>query len=71
MFPRGYHYRHWGVGQRLPVTFLASQFFFDNFVTLGLQPPPPGFRWVRFGPDLFLVDMRTGDIIDAAYGVFY
>lgn len=71
VFPRGYRYRHWGFGQRLPVVFLAAPFFFDDFLSLSLQPPPPGFRWVRFGPDLFLVDMRTGEIVDAAYGVFY
>lgn len=71
VWPRGYHYRHWSVGYRLPGAFLAAQFFFDDFLSLGLRPPPPGFRWVRFGPDLFLVDMRTGDIVDAAYGVFY
>lgn len=71
VWPRGYHYRHWSIGYRLPAAFLATQFFFDDVVSLGLQPPPPGFRWVRFGPDLFLVDMRTGDIVDAAYGVFY
>src|SRR5579862_1071674 len=71
VFPPGYHYRHWSVGQRLPLAFLAAPFFFGDFVSLGLQPPPPGFQWVRFGPDLFLVDMRTGDIIDAEYGVFY
>lgn len=71
VWPRGYHYRHWSVGYRLPAAFLAAQFFYSDFVSLGLQPPPPGYQWVRFGPDLFLVDMRTGDIIDAAYGVFY
>jgi len=38
---------------------------------MGLQPPPPGFQWVRQGPDVVLVNLRTGQIIDVAYGVFY
>ena len=38
---------------------------------LGLEPPQPGFQWVRYGPDLLLVDVNTGQVLDVAYGVFY
>ena len=71
MYPRGYGYRHWSVGQRLPATFLAAQFFHDNVAPLGLEIPPPGYRWVRYGPDLILVNLATGDVEEVAYGVFY
>jgi Ni/Co efflux regulator RcnB len=36
-----------------------------------LEPPPPGFQWVRYGPDLLLVNVVTGQVADVAYGVFY
>jgi hypothetical protein len=26
---------------------------------------------VRYGPDLLLVDVNTGQVLDVAYGVFY
>jgi len=38
---------------------------------LGLGPPPHGFVWVRYGPDLLLVNRRTGRIVDVIYGAFY
>ncbi|HTT85580.1 MAG TPA: RcnB family protein [Rhizomicrobium sp.] len=71
IFPRGYSYRHWSVGQRLPAIFLGASYFYDNVGPLGLEIPPPGYRWVRYGPDLILVNLATGDIEEVAYGVFY
>jgi Ni/Co efflux regulator RcnB len=32
--------------------------------------PPKGYRWVRYGPDLLLVNVRTGRISDVIYGAF-
>jgi Ni/Co efflux regulator RcnB len=70
-YPTGYAYRYWGVGDRLPALFLAAQFFYDNVAPLGLEVPPPGYRWVRYGPDLLLVNLHTGSVEQVAYGVFY
>jgi Ni/Co efflux regulator RcnB len=36
-----------------------------------LAAPEPGFQWVRYGPDLLLVNVTTGQVVDVAYGVFY
>lgn len=71
VYPRGYHYRRWYVGSRLPALFLTAQFFYDNVAPLGLEIPPPGYRWVRYGPDLLLVNVRTGSVEQVAYGAFY
>ena len=70
-YPAGYGYRHWVRGQLLPVVFLSPVYFYTDFVILGLEPPPYGYRWIRFGPDLLLVNIRTGEIMDVEYGVFY
>ena len=43
---------------------------YANYAALGLTPPPPGFIWVRYGPDLVLVNQMTGEIADVAYDVF-
>jgi Ni/Co efflux regulator RcnB len=70
-YPSGYRYRRWSSGQHLPALFLTAPYFFDEFAGLGLETPPPGYRWVRYGPDALLVNIRTRDVEDVAYGVFY
>ncbi len=45
--------------------------FYGGWASLGLPPPRPGFQWVRYGPDLLLTNVPTGQIVDAAYGAFY
>lgn len=69
-YPRGYHYRRWTIGLILPHLFLSSAYYFDNYATYGFGPPPRGYRWVRYGPDLLLVNVRTGRIADVVYGAF-
>lgn len=70
-YPRGYHYRRWNIGLILPSIFLSNYYFYNNWAALGAYPPPPGFVWVRYGPDLLLVSRRSGRIRDVIYGAFY
>jgi Ni/Co efflux regulator RcnB len=69
-YPRGYGYRHWDRGEYLPSIFLSAPFFIDWNI-LGLPPPPPDYRWVRYGPDALLVDVYSGEVVDVIYGAFY
>jgi Ni/Co efflux regulator RcnB len=32
--------------------------------------PPANYQWVRYGPDLLLVNTLTGEVTDVRYGVF-
>ena len=70
-YPNGYSYRRWSTGQRLPMLFLTARYFFDDYSDYGFGPPPFGDRWVRYGPDLLLVDIRSGQVVDVIYGAFY
>lgn len=70
-YPRGYRYRRWSVGLLLPGLFLSSRYYYDDWYDLGMGPPPPGYRWVRYGPDLLLVQTGTRRIADVIYGAFY
>lgn len=70
-YPSGTSYRYWSRGEFLPRLFFTAQFFFTDYTWLGIDPPPPGYRWVRYGPDLLLVDIYTYEVVDVLYGVFY
>jgi Ni/Co efflux regulator RcnB len=70
-YPSGYSYRRWRIGQDLPFLFLVPTFFFLDWANYGFGPPPRGYVWVRYGPDLLLVSRRTGRIREVIYDVFY
>jgi Ni/Co efflux regulator RcnB len=54
----------------LPAVFLTSTYIYSNYYGLGLGAPPPGYVWVRYGPDLLLVQQGTGRVADVIYGAF-
>lgn len=70
VYPPGWHYRRWTIGVRLPPLFLTPTYLYPGWAALGLGPPPPGYVWVRFGPDLLEVNLSTGEVEDVVYGVF-
>jgi hypothetical protein len=70
-YPAGWAYRRWAVGAVLPPLFLVHDYWYADWAGLGLAAPEPGFQWVRYGPDLLLVNVTTGQVVDVAYGVFY
>ncbi len=69
-WPAGYGYHRFFIGGILPAIFLGSAYVYADYVALGLAAPDPGFVWVRYGPDLVLVNQATGEIVQVAYGVF-
>jgi len=71
VYPPGFAYRRWVVGGILPPVFLVPGYFYADWAALGLPPPQPGYQWVRYGPDLLLVDVSTGQVVDVVYGAFY
>jgi Nickel/cobalt transporter regulator len=71
VYPAGWGYRRWAIGAVLPPLFLVPAYYYADWATLGLTAPEPGFQWVRYGPDLVLVNVATGQIVDVVYGAFY
>ena len=70
-YPRGFAYRPWARGQFLPRAFFGAPYYVDNWSYYRLGPPLPGFRYIRVGPDILLVNVRTGLISETVPGVFY
>ncbi len=71
VYPNGWGYRRWGIGMVLPPLFLVPAYYYADWAAMGLPPPDPGFQWVRYGPDLLLVNVTTGQVVDVIYGAFY
>jgi Ni/Co efflux regulator RcnB len=69
-WPRGYGYVRRTVGWVMPAAFLTSAYYYNGWATLGLTGPMAGYQWVRYGPDLLLVEIATGQVVDVRYGVF-
>ena len=55
----------------LPFAFFASDYTLYDYWQYGLEPPPPGFEWVRVGPDALLVRPADGYVLDAVRDLFY
>lgn len=70
-YPPGYAYRRWAVGALLPSLFFGSSYYYNDWNLLGVGAPPPGRRWVRYGPDLLLVNIRTRRIEDVIHDAFF
>jgi len=68
--PAGWVARRWTYGQILPRAFWVPQYVIANYWRFGLQVPPIGYDWVRYGADALLVNMTTGQILQVEYGVF-
>jgi Ni/Co efflux regulator RcnB len=69
--PYGYYSRAWGFGDFLPRPWFAQDYWMDNFLDFDLPYPPPGFVWVRVGPDVLLLDRFTGRIVQVVRGIFW
>jgi Ni/Co efflux regulator RcnB len=66
--------RHGGhriyVGYRLPSVYYGPRYFVD-YRHYGLRYPGPHLRWIRYGSDLLLVDVRRGIVVEVIPGRFY
>lgn len=72
VYPPGYAYRLWAVGAILPPLFWAanSPYYYADWAAMGLPPPDPGFQYVQYGPDLLLVNVANGEVIQVFPGAF-
>jgi Ni/Co efflux regulator RcnB len=60
---RGWSYSAVGVGYQLRPTFYANRYFVEDYSRRGLRQPGRFQRWIRYGDDLVLVNVRNGRVI--------
>jgi Ni/Co efflux regulator RcnB len=68
---RDWSYRRVAVGYRLRPAFYGSRYFISDYGLYGLRAPGRNLRWIRYGDDLLLVNIRTGRVLDVRPGRFY
>ena len=69
--PHGWYRHRWTFGDFLPRIFFAPNYWITDYYAFGLDYPPPGTIWVRYGDDALLIDRYTGEVIEVVYGIFY
>jgi Ni/Co efflux regulator RcnB len=71
VYPPGYGYRQWAVGAILPPLFWQRpDYYYTGWAEMGLPPPDPGYQYVEYGPDLLLVNVGTGEVVQVFPGAF-
>ena len=61
-------YRHWSyrpvrVGYRLASPFYAPRYYINDYGVYRVRAPARYQRWIRYGDDLLLVNVRTGRVL--------
>lgn len=65
--PPGQYKKTWDydVGARLPRDYYVNRnYYLNDYGRYDLRQPPPGYRWVRVGNDVYLAQTRTGLIAE-------
>jgi Ni/Co efflux regulator RcnB len=68
--PRGHHWRPVTVGYRFAPVFYERRYWVDPY-RYHLRPVRGYERWVRYGNDVLLIDIRNGRVLDVHNGFFF
>lgn len=66
-----YGYRRFSIGFSLSYLLYDQQYWIDDPYDYRLPPVYGPYRWVRYYDDVLLVDLRSGQVVDAIYDFFY
>ncbi len=68
---RGWSYRPIAVGYAMPRSFYHQRYWIADPFRYRLPAAGPSTRWVRYGRDVALVNIRTGRVITVYNSFFY
>lgn len=71
--PRGYGfgYQRFGIGVTLGSFLFAQNYWIGDPWAYRLPPAYGPYRWVRYYNDALLVDVETGEVVDAIHDIFW
>lgn len=71
--PRGWShgYNRFSLGVILSAPLFTQNYWIDDPYQYSLPPAYGPYRWVRYYDDALLVDIRTGQVVDAIYDFFW
>jgi Ni/Co efflux regulator RcnB len=69
--PRGYAYRSVRVGSSLNPAFYNNRYWINDPYSYRLPRMSQGTRYVRYGNDALLINVRTGRVLRVYSGFFY
>lgn len=70
-YPRGYGYRYYQPGVRIPRVYFDSRYYIGRPDFYRLPPAYGGTRWLRIGPDALLIRAYDGQVVRVIRGLFY
>jgi hypothetical protein len=68
---RGYSYSRFSIGVVIGAPFYDERYWIADPWAYRLPPAWGPYRWVRYYDDALLVDIYTGEVVDAIYDIFY
>lgn len=69
--PRGYSYRPVAVGHRFAPAYYSNRYWVSDYGRYRLPAPGYNRRWVRYGNDVLLINVRNGAVIRVYNGFFW
>jgi Ni/Co efflux regulator RcnB len=69
--PRGYRYRPVAVGHRFDSNYYGQRYWVTDYSRYHLAAPGANRRWVRYGNDVVLVNIRNGRVLAVNNGFFW
>lgn len=69
--PRGYSYRPVSVGYRFQPGYYSRNYWVNDYGRYRLGRPGANQRWVRYGNDVVLVNVRNGRVLQVRNRFFY
>ena len=70
--PRGYRYRPVSIGYRFAPAYYGRNYWINDYARYRLPRPGYGYqRWVRYGNDVVLIDIRSGRVARVYNRFFY
>jgi Ni/Co efflux regulator RcnB len=68
---RTWRYRPVTVGYQLQSVFFGPRYYVSDYSAFGLPYPGANRRWIRYGNDLLLVNVRTGRVLRVLPNRYY